>query len=198
MATGILFSDGREQTWVLRVRIVSLPKIRATLTPLLAMADLASPACNLETRKTAPGLRLVDCGQVGDVDPCFFYKPTHTHTHIKPLAALPQDWWRSESQNNGLFDMVMIKDNHITIAGGITNAVKSVDLNLQMEVEVETRTIEEIEKVLEYASQTKTSLTQMMLDNMVVLPNGDVDASGNVTLETVHKIGQTRVDFISR
>ncbi|KAM0983464.1 hypothetical protein ACFX13_011178 [Malus domestica] len=128
MATGILFSDGREQTW--------------------AMADLASPACNLETRKTAPGLRLVDCGQ---------------------------DWWRSESQNNGLFDMVMIKDNHITIAGGITNAVKSVDLNLQMEVEVETRTIEEIEKVLEYASQTKTSLTQMMLDNMVVLPNGDVD-----------------------
>ncbi|KAM0986739.1 hypothetical protein ACFX2I_010924 [Malus domestica] len=89
MATGILFSDGREQTW--------------------AMADLASPACNLETRKTAPGLRLVDCGQ---------------------------DWWRSESQNNGLFDMVMIKDNHITIAGGITNAVKSVDLNLQMEVEV--------------------------------------------------------------
>ncbi|TQD70122.1 hypothetical protein C1H46_044343 [Malus baccata] len=77
----------------------------------------------------------------------------------------------------GLFDMVMIKDNHITIAGGITNALKSVDLNLQMEVEVETRTIEEIEKVLEYASQTKTSLTQIMLDNMVVLPNGDVDVS---------------------
>ncbi|KAL6350916.1 hypothetical protein AAG906_031502 [Vitis piasezkii] len=121
----------------------------------------------------------------------------------------------------GLFDMVLIKDNHISIAGGVTNALKSVDSylekrNLQMEVEIETRTLEEIKDVLEYASKTKTSLTRIMLDNMVVpLLNGDVDvsmlkeavelingkfeteASGNVTLETVHKIGQTGVTYIS-
>ncbi|KAH9794807.1 Nicotinate-nucleotide pyrophosphorylase (carboxylating) [Citrus sinensis] len=121
----------------------------------------------------------------------------------------------------GLFDMVMIKDNHISAAGGIINAIRSVDeylgqKNLQMEVEVETRTLEEVNEVLQYASQMKTSLTRIMLDNMVVpLPNGDVDvsmlkeavqlingrfeteASGNVTIETVHKIGQTGVTYIS-
>ncbi|XVF85344.1 hypothetical protein PTKIN_Ptkin17bG0110100 [Pterospermum kingtungense] len=121
----------------------------------------------------------------------------------------------------GLFDMVLIKDNHISTAGGIRNALRSVDQylereNLQMEVEVETRTHEEVKELLQYASQSKTSLTRIMLDNMVVpLPSGDVDvsmlkeavelingkfeteASGNVTLETVHKIGQTGVTYIS-
>ena len=121
----------------------------------------------------------------------------------------------------GLFDMVMIKDNHISAAGGIVNAVKSVDeylkqKNLEMDVEVETRTLEEVKAVLEYASGSETRLTRIMLDNMVVpLENGDVDvtmlkdavelingrfeteASGNVTLETVHKIGQSGVTFIS-
>ncbi|WJZ80480.1 hypothetical protein VitviT2T_000396 [Vitis vinifera] len=165
----------------------------ATLTK--AMADAAHPALILETRKTAPGLRLVD-----------------------KWAVLIGG---GRNHRMGLFDMVLIKDNHISIAGGVTNALKSVDSylekrNLQMEVEIETRTLEEIKDVLEYASKTKTSLTRIMLDNMVVpLLNGDVDvsmlkeavelingkfeteASGNVTLETVHKIGQTGVTYIS-
>ncbi|GLU04645.1 hypothetical protein SLE2022_217830 [Rubroshorea leprosula] len=69
--------------------------------------------------------------------------------------------------------MVLIKDNHISIAGGITNALRSVDRylereNLQMEVEVETRTLQEVKEALQYASQTKSSLTWIMLDNMVV------------------------------
>ncbi|KAJ6988160.1 nicotinate-nucleotide pyrophosphorylase [Populus alba x Populus x berolinensis] len=159
------------------------------------MADAARPACILETRKTAPGLRLVD-----------------------KWAVLIGG---GRNHRMGLFDMVMIKDNHISIAGGIINAIKSVDQyleqqNLQMEVEVETRTLEEVDEVLRYTSQTKSSLTRIMLDNMVIpLPNGDVDvsmlkdaveminrrfeteASGNVTLDTVHKIGQTGVTYIS-
>ncbi|KAI9079836.1 hypothetical protein K1719_038246 [Acacia pycnantha] len=121
----------------------------------------------------------------------------------------------------GLFDMIMIKDNHISIAGGVTNALRAADLyikerNLQLPVEVETRTLEEVKEALNYASQTETSLTRIMLDNMVVpLPNGDVDismlkealelvngrfeteASGNVTLETVRKIGKSGVTYIS-
>ncbi|KAE8698989.1 Nicotinate-nucleotide pyrophosphorylase [Hibiscus syriacus] len=165
----------------------------ATLTK--AMADAANPAYILETRKTAPGLRLVD-----------------------KWAVLIGG---GKNHRLGLFDMVLIKDNHISIAGGISNAVRSVDQylkreTLQMEVEVETRTLEEVKEVLQYASQTKTSLTRIMLDNMVIpLPNGDVDvsmlkeavelingkfgteASGNVTLETVHKIGKTGVTYIS-
>lgn len=165
----------------------------ATLTK--AMVDAAHPACILETRKTAPGLRLVD-----------------------KWAVLIGG---GKNHRMGLFDMVMIKDNHISVAGGVTNAMKTVDQfleqkNLQMPVEVETRTLEEVKEVLQYATQNKTSLTRIMLDNMVVpLPNGDVDvtmlkdavslisgrfeteASGNVILETVNKIGQTGVTYIS-
>ncbi|GJR78491.1 putative reverse transcriptase domain-containing protein [Tanacetum coccineum] len=151
------------------------------------MADAAHPACILETRKTAPVLRLVD----------------------KLVEAM------------GLFDMVMIKDNHISVAGGVSNSLKSIDLylknnNLQMVVEVETRTFKEIREVLEYASQSKTLLSRIMLDNMVVPElDGDInvcmlkeamqlisgkfetEVSGNVTLEIVQKIGQTRVTYIS-
>ncbi|KAI4313801.1 hypothetical protein L6164_026752 [Bauhinia variegata] len=63
----------------------------------------------------------------------------------------------------GLFDMVMIKDNHISIAGGVINALKAVELyldqkNLQMEVEVETRTLEEVKELLHHASQTMGDL----------------------------------------
>lgn len=111
----------------------------------------------------------------------------------------------------GLFDMVMIKDNHISAAGGIINAIKSVDeyltlKNLDMDVEVnlntfqclsacklevkqtisiyiiflkvETRTLEEVREVLEYVSGSKTRVSRIMLDNMVVpLENGDVDVT---------------------
>uniref|UniRef100_A0A0V0I4X8 Nicotinate-nucleotide pyrophosphorylase [carboxylating] n=1 Tax=Solanum chacoense TaxID=4108 RepID=A0A0V0I4X8_SOLCH len=165
----------------------------ATLTK--AMADAANPAYILETRKTAPGLRLVD-----------------------KWAVLIGG---GKNHRMGLFDMVMIKDNHISAAGGVSKALESVDQyleqnKLQMGVEVETRTLAEVHEVLEYASQTKTSLTRIMLDNMVIpLSNGDVEvsmlkeavdlikgkfeteASGNVTLETVHAIGQTGVTYIS-
>ncbi|CAD5173746.1 nicotinate-nucleotide pyrophosphorylase [carboxylating], chloroplastic [Musa acuminata AAA Group] len=165
----------------------------ATLTK--AMADAAHPACILETRKTAPGLRLVD-----------------------KWAVLIGG---GKNHRLGLFDMVMIKDNHISIAGGVMNALKSVDQylqqkNLEMPVEVETRTLEELEELLQYATKNKTSLTRIMLDNMIVpLPNGDVDvsmltdavqlingkfeteASGNVTIDTVKKIGETGVTYIS-
>ena len=88
----------------------------ATLTKL--MADAASPACILETRKTAPGLRLVD-----------------------KWAVLIGG---GRNHRMGLFDMVLIKDNHITAAGGITNAVERVldnlkKRNLQLKIELEVK-----------------------------------------------------------
>uniref|UniRef100_A0A5B6ZBA5 nicotinate-nucleotide diphosphorylase (carboxylating) n=1 Tax=Davidia involucrata TaxID=16924 RepID=A0A5B6ZBA5_DAVIN len=178
-----------------RVALNFMQRMSGIATLTKAMSDAAHPAYILETRKTAPGLRLVD-----------------------KWAVLIGG---GRNHRMGLFDMVLIKDNHISIAGGVTTALRSVDLyleqnNLQMGVEIETRTLEEVNEVLQYASQTKTSLTRIMLDNMVVpLLNGDVDvsmlkeavelingrfeteASGNVTLETVHKIGQTGVTYIS-
>ncbi|KAG7031460.1 Nicotinate-nucleotide pyrophosphorylase [carboxylating], chloroplastic [Cucurbita argyrosperma subsp. argyrosperma] len=178
-----------------RVALNFMQRMSGIATLTKAMADAANPARILETRKTAPGLRLVD-----------------------KWAVLIGG---GQNHRMGLFDMVLIKDNHISAAGGISNAIKSVDLylqqrNLKMNVEVETRTLEEVHEVLHYATQNKTSLTRMMLDNMVVpLPSGDVDvsmlkeavdiingrfeteASGNVTLQTIQKIGQTGVTYIS-
>lgn len=56
--------------------------------------------------------------------------------------------------------------------------VKQVVFLLSINIQVETRTLEEVNEVLQYASQTQTSLTRIMLDNMVVpLQNGDVDVS---------------------
>ncbi|KAL2518886.1 Nicotinate-nucleotide pyrophosphorylase [carboxylating] [Abeliophyllum distichum] len=188
---------GRAHSIVVAERVVLnfMQRMSGIATLTKAMADAAQPAYILETRKTAPGLRLVD-----------------------KWAVLIGG---GQNHRMGLFDMVMIKDNHISIAGGISNALKSVDLyleqnNLKMGVEIETRTLQEVHEVLHYASQTKTSVTRIMLDNMVVpLSKGDVDvsmlkeavelingrfeteASGNVTLDTVNKIGQSRVTYIS-
>ncbi|CAI0544461.1 unnamed protein product [Linum tenue] len=189
--------SGRAHNIVVAERVVLnfMQRMSGIATLTKAMADAAHPATILETRKTAPGLRLID-----------------------KWAVLIGG---GRNHRMGLFDMVMIKDNHISIAGGIINAIRSVDSyleesNLQMEVEVETRTLDEVKEVLDYTSHTKSALSRIMLDNMVVpLPDGDIDvsmlkdavqlingrfdteASGNVTLETVHKIGQTGVTFIS-
>ncbi|XP_009765763.1 quinolinate phosphoribosyltransferase [decarboxylating] 1a [Nicotiana sylvestris] len=189
--------QGKAHSIVIAERVVLnfMQRMSGIATLTKAMADAAHPATILETRKTAPGLRLVD-----------------------KWAVLIGG---GKNHRMGLFDMVMIKDNHISAAGGVSKALNSVDQyleqnKLQMGVEVETRTIAEVREVLDYASQTKTSLTRIMLDNMVVpLSNGDIDvsmlkeavdlingrfeteASGNVTLETVHKIGQTGVTYIS-
>ncbi|XP_022859518.1 nicotinate-nucleotide pyrophosphorylase [carboxylating], chloroplastic isoform X1 [Olea europaea var. sylvestris] len=188
---------GRAHSIVVAERVVLnfMQRMSGIATLTKAMVDAAHPAYILETRKTAPGLRLVD-----------------------KWAVLIGG---GKNHRMGLFDMVMIKDNHISIAGGIINALKSVDLylqqnNLKMGVEIETRTLQEVNEVLHYASQTETSITRIMLDNMVVpLSNGDVDvsllkeavelingrfeteASGNVTLDTVNKIGQSGVTYIS-
>lgn len=103
----------------------------------------------------------------------------------------------------GLFDAVLIKDNHIQAAGGIREAVRRVKavLPAAFPIEVETRTIGEVREALASAANT------IMLDNMstalmreaVALINKRalVEASGNVRLETVEEIAATGVDLIS-
>jgi len=103
----------------------------------------------------------------------------------------------------GLYDGVMIKDNHITAAGGISNAVRKVVGNIPptVKIEVEVKNLQEVEDALASGADI------IMLDNMgademkkaVSLINGRalVEASGNVTLSNVKKIAETGVDFIS-
>ena len=160
----------------------------ATLTR--QMADAAAPATMLETRKTVPGLRLPD-----------------------KWAVLVGG---GKNHRMGLFDMIMIKDNHIAASGSIEAAVRNAHAYLQanamddVKIEVETRTMDEVAVVialLDDEAVDTSAVSRVMLDNMsledmaeaVRMFGGRVEteASGNVTLETVHTIGQTGVTFIS-
>jgi nicotinate-nucleotide pyrophosphorylase (carboxylating) len=131
----------------------------------------------LDTRKTVPGLRLLDKYSV--------YKGTGTNHRI------------------GLYDMVMIKDNHIKAAGGISKAVTHITkkLNNKIKIEVETTTLKEVKEAL------NSEVNIIMLDNMsikqmkeaVKMINGKakVEASGGVDINSVRKIANTGVDYIS-
>jgi len=102
--------------------------------------------------------------------------------------------------------MVLIKENHISTAGGIANAVQQIrekmqNRNLDRQIELEVRSLAEVAEALNLA------IDRMMLDNMsleeirdaVELVKGKVEleVSGNVNLETVRAIAETGVDYIS-
>ena len=107
----------------------------------------------------------------------------------------------------GLYDMIMIKDNHIDFAGGIIEALDATHLYLKknkkkLPIEVETRTINDVQLLL-----SKGGFQRMMLDNYtiadtkkaVVLIAGkfEVESSGGITEKTITKYAQCGVDFIS-
>jgi nicotinate-nucleotide pyrophosphorylase (carboxylating) len=104
----------------------------------------------------------------------------------------------------GLYDMVMIKDNHIDAAGGITQAVSAVradHLADSLAIEVEVRTLDELREAL------SLNVERIMLDNMdeatmreaVVITAGrtPLEASGNMSLDRVRFVAETGVDYIS-
>ncbi|KAL6756892.1 Quinolinate phosphoribosyl transferase [Haematococcus lacustris] len=173
----------------------------ATRAMVLAVEGVGRPggARILETRKTAPGLRLLDKWAV-------LIGGGHNH-------------------RMGLYDMMMIKDNHVTAAGGITAAITRAEEFIaaqglaDMSIEVETRTQDEVGEVLHLLAAGKAPhVTRLMLDNMTRLDPGlpagidvseleqavkrvagavDTEASGNVVQETVRAIAATGVTFIS-
>jgi len=149
----------------------------ATQTRALAEAVAGIKARIVCTRKTTPGLRLLEkyavrCG--GGFNHRF-----------------------------GLDDAVLIKDNHIAAAGGLSHALERVRAGAghMMRIEVEVETLDQLEEALRLGVDT------ILLDNMgvadlkraVELTNGRavLEASGNVTLKTVRAIAETGVDFIS-
>ena len=148
----------------------------ATLTRQFVEAVAGTQAIILDTRKTAPGLRLVD-----------------------KLAVK-----RGGGQNHrmGLFDMILIKDNHIDYAGSITEAVRCArSAHTGLEMEVEARTLEDVREAL------AIKVKRILLDNMslemmseavrLTAGRAKLEASGNVSLETVRRIAETGVDYIS-
>ena len=106
----------------------------------------------------------------------------------------------------GLYDMFLIKENHITSAGGITVAIrKAIAYNAShppvMPIEVETRSVDEVKEAVQFPIQ-RIMLDNMSIDDMktaVKFISGrcEVEASGGVTVKTVRAIAETGVDFIS-
>ncbi len=149
----------------------------ATATSQYVDAVKGSQTKILDTRKTAPGLRILDKYAV--------------------LAG------GGQNHRFGLFDAVLIKDNHINFAGSITKAVEIVRSKYQdkYKIEVETSTLDEVKEALVVEADI------IMLDNMdvsmmkeaVKIINGKAltEASGGITLNTISGIAETGVDYIS-
>ncbi|MEL6823591.1 MAG: carboxylating nicotinate-nucleotide diphosphorylase, partial [Calditrichota bacterium] len=140
-----------------------------------ARGDL--PVQILDTRKTLPGLRILE----------------------KYAVAVGG----GTNHRYGLFDAIMIKDNHIKLSGGITAAVNKAQANnpKNLTIEVETSNLEEMEEAL------NLDVDIIMLDNMStemmqeavkrISGRCKVEASGGVTIERIREIAETGVDSIS-
>ena len=148
----------------------------ATLTRKFVDAVSGTRAVILDTRKTAPGLRATD--------------------------KLAVRLGGGQNHRTGLFDMVLIKDNHIDFAGSITAAVERVRASeTRLEIEVETRSLDNVREAL------ALGVERILLDNMstttmreaVAICDGraKLEASGNVTLDNVLEVAGTGVDYIS-
>ncbi|MEM6800092.1 MAG: carboxylating nicotinate-nucleotide diphosphorylase [Bacteroidota bacterium] len=107
----------------------------------------------------------------------------------------------------GLYDMVMIKDNHIDYAGGIPEAIQACKSylkanGLDLKIEVETRNMEEVKIALSEGGVHRIMLDNMSLEEMREAVNyidgrTQTEASGGITLERVRAVGETGVDYIS-
>ena len=107
----------------------------------------------------------------------------------------------------GLYDMIMLKDNHIDYSGGIENAInKAYDYvsenNLNLKIEVETRSIEDVKKVMEIGKVDRIMLDNFspeMIREALAVINGKVEteASGGINYENIEQYAATGVDYIS-
>jgi nicotinate-nucleotide pyrophosphorylase (carboxylating) len=107
----------------------------------------------------------------------------------------------------GLYDMIMIKDNHVDYSGGIKraiyNTVKYIKANgLQLKIEIETRNLDEVYQVIETGGIDRIMLDNFSIENLnaaVKMIGGryETEASGGITLENIRSYASTGVDFIS-
>ena len=152
----------------------------ATLTAEYVRQTGGTQAKILDTRKTTPGFRMLEKYAVR----------------------------KGGGQNHrfGLYDMVLIKENHISTAGGIINAVQQIREqmaagNLDLQIEIEVRSLTEVEQAL------NLKVDRLMLDNMsldeireaveLVSDKVELEVSGGVNCGTVRAIAETGVDYIS-
>lgn len=135
----------------------------------------------LDTRKTTPGIRAIEkwAVKIGG----------------------------GANHRFGLYDMIMLKDNHIDFAGGITKAIKKTkqylaDKNLDLKIEVETRDLDEVKEVMEVGGVHRIMLDNFTPEETVIavnLINGayETESSGGITDKTIRSYAECGVDFIS-
>lgn len=135
----------------------------------------------LDTRKTTPGMRLFE-------------------KYAVKIGG-------SFNHRIGLYDMIMLKDNHIDFAGGIKQAIEKThdylkEHNLNLNIEVETRNLDEVQQVLNVGGIQRIMLdnfTPELLKDAITLIDGkfETEASGGITIETIQSFADSGVDFIS-
>lgn len=153
----------------------------ATLTRRFVQAMEGTRCRVLDTRKTTPGLR-----------------------HVEKWAVRIGG---GVNHRMGLYDMVMIKDNHADMAGGISRAIAAVkayqhQLGRELPIEVEVRNMKELEEVLITGGVDRIMLDNFGLDDLRLAVKRirrrvATEASGGITLENAHDYAATGVDYIS-
>lgn len=166
-----------------RLLLNCMQRLSGIATVTSKAVDLVSdlPVKLLDTRKTTPGLRRLEKWAV---------KTGGGHNH-----------------RFGLFDMIMLKDNHIDFAGGIEAAIeRTLDYlaanRLSLGIEVETRNLNDVHRVLRYPEVQRVmfdNFSPEMVAEGVQLVGGamETEASGGINMQNLRSYGETGVDFIS-
>jgi len=177
--------SGRSQSILKAERLVlnAMQRMSAIATKTNKYVELVSDLKTkiLDTRKTTPGIRALEKWAV-----------------------------RIGGGNNhrfALYDMIMLKDNHIDFAGGIENAILKTnkylkDNKLDLKIEIETRNLDEVKEVLRVGQVDRIMLDNFNYEDLrqaVQLINGrfETEASGGITEETLRKYAECGVDYIS-
>ena len=169
------------QTERLMLNIMQRMSGIATMTNKYVKLIEGTGAHVLDTRKTTPGMRILE------------------KQAVKIGGGM--------NHRIGLFDMILLKDNHVDFAGGIDNAIDRChqylkDKGLDLKIEIEVRNFDELQQVLD-----KGGVTRIMLDNFTVPDTRkaveiinhryEVESSGGITFDTIRSYAEQGVDFIS-
>lgn len=169
------------QTERLMLNIMQRMSGVATMTHHYVERIAGTGAHVLDTRKTTPGMRILE------------------KQAVKIGGGM--------NHRIGLFDMILLKDNHIDFSGGISNAIHRCheyikEKNLDLKIEIEVRDLNELDQVLECGG-----VNRIMLDNFTVADTRkavelinhcyEIESSGNITIDTIRDYANQGVDFIS-
>ncbi len=135
----------------------------------------------LDTRKTTPGMRMLE----------------------KQAVKIGG----GTNHRIGLFDMILLKDNHVDFAGGITNAIDRChsylkEKGLELKIEIEVRNFDELQQVLNHGGVDRIMLDNFSVENTrkaveIINHRFEIESSGGITFDTIRQYAECGVDFIS-